>query len=118
MAKFVFAFDLNSAKDMNHPFVLNARNLTNFKLWRMALFNIMPRWVIQPLDLQILDSNSVDYISNLIKTLIKQRRENKTRYYDFLDLLVNRIDENNLDVTEEEIVSHCSKSLNLVFAKK
>ena len=31
VGKFVFAFDLNSAKDNNNPFVINARNVTDFK---------------------------------------------------------------------------------------
>lgn len=108
VAKFVFAFELNSAKDMNHPFVFNARNLTNFKMWKMAIFSILPTFVMELFNIQIIDQVSVDYMGDLVKTLVKQRRENKdVKYNDFLDLLVNRIDENNLNVTMDEIVSHC-----------
>ena len=108
IGRFVFAFDLNSARDNDHPFVFNARNLTNFKLWKMMLFNILPRGLINALDLQILDERSVDYMGDLIMALVKQRRENKElRFNDFLDMLVHRIDENNLNVTNDEIISHC-----------
>lgn len=108
VAKFVFAFDLNSAADNDHPFIFNARNLTNFKIWKMILFNILPAKVIETFDLQILSADSVDYMGELIRTLTKQRRQNPDiRYNDFLDLIVHRIDENNLNVTEEQIIAHC-----------
>lgn len=108
IAKFVFAFEINSAKDNENKFVLNSRNLTNFKVWKMLLFNILPRWLISATDIQILNQESVNYMGDLIKSLVKQRRENKEiRYNDFLDMIVHRIDENNLDVTEDEIIAHC-----------
>lgn len=109
IAKFVFAFELNSAKDQNHSFVVNARNLTNFKRWRMAIFNLLPRYLIEKTGFQILEDSSIDYINDLVKVLVNQRRKNKdVKYNDFLELLIDKIDANNLDVTEKEIVAFCS----------
>ena len=72
------------------------------------LFNILPRGVVNALDLQILDVQSVDYMGDLIIALVKQRRENKQQQWnDFLEMIVNRIDENQLNVTNDEIIAHC-----------
>lgn len=72
------------------------------------LFNILPRGLVNALDLQILDVRSVDYMGDLIMALVKQRREDKRQQWnDFLEMIVTRIDENQLNVTNDEIISHC-----------
>ncbi|KAK4336810.1 hypothetical protein RND71_043689 [Anisodus tanguticus] len=75
---------------------------------KMALFAILPTSVIDLLRLSVLDIEAVDYLANLCKSIIKQRRENKNeKFNDFLDELITSIDEKNLEVPLNEIIAHC-----------
>nr|WPM94889.1 cytochrome p450 4725A2 [Polyphagotarsonemus latus] len=108
IAKFVFAVEINSFVDENHPFVVNVKKLTNFKKSKMSLFAILPTSVIDLLRLSVLDIEAVDYLANLCKLIIKQREENKEKKFnDFLDDLLTTINEKNLNVPMNEIIAHC-----------
>ena len=105
IAKFVFAIELNSAKDQNHPLVVAVRKLLTFNSnWKFLLFTILPTKVLEILDIQLLNVESLEYVGNLCEFLVKQRRENKdTKYNDFLDLLIESIDEKKLNVSQDAI---------------
>nr|WPM94888.1 cytochrome p450 4725A1 [Polyphagotarsonemus latus] len=108
IAKFVFAVEINSFVDKDHPFVVNVKKLTNFKKSKMAVFAMLPTKVIDLLKLSVLDTEAVDYIDNLCRSIIKQRKENKDkRFNDFLDEILSSIEEKNLDVPLKEIIAHC-----------
>lgn len=106
IAKYVFALDLNSHKDKNHPFVVSVKKFANFNQnWKFVLFSVLPESIIKAFDLQFLDVEPMDYVGNLVKFLIKERKEKKeTKYNDFLELFLSTIEEKKIDVKDEEII--------------
>lgn len=74
--------------------------------WKFILFGILPDWVVDALDLQFIEVEPMDYVGNLVKFLIKERREKKgqIKYNDFLELLLDTMEEKKMDVKEDEII--------------
>lgn len=107
--KFVFSLDLNSAKDLNHPFVKNVRKLITFQDKLVNIFfSLLPAKMIKFFDIQFFDRHAMEYLANVTRVLIKQRNEDENKdSYDFLSLLLNTIREKNLNVSEEEIIGNC-----------
>lgn len=105
IGKFVFALELNSAKDQNHPFVKAVRKMVNFDATLFnVLLSVLPEKIINYFDIQFFDKEATEYIANTTRVLMKQRQENKEEYNDFLDMLMTSIREKNLDVPENEII--------------
>jgi hypothetical protein len=104
----VFAIELNSAKEINHPFVKCARKLfnTNSQLGSIILniiLSLLPAKVIK----HLADKQSFEWMANTTRSLIKQRKENSDENYnDFLELLINTMKEKNIDLKEEEIIGN------------
>nr|WPM94890.1 cytochrome p450 4725A3 [Polyphagotarsonemus latus] len=108
IAKFVFAVEINSFVEENHPFVINAINLTEFKKSKIALFAVLPAYLTNLFNIRILDNDAVDYLENLTKNIVENRKENKEKKFnDFLDDLLTTINEKNLNVSMSEIIAHC-----------
>ena len=107
IGKFVFALELNSAKDKDHPFVVAVRKLTNFDptILNIAL-SVLPESVINYFDISFFDKEATEYIANTTRVLMKQRSEGKEEYNDFIDMLMTSIREKNLDVSESEIIGN------------
>lgn len=108
--KFVYALELNSGKDLDHPFVKNVRRLTNFQdRWINIVFSLLPAKMVEYFDFQFIDVKAMEYLANVTRAIIKQRTEGENResYNDFIDLLINTIREKNLKVSDDEIISNC-----------
>ena len=73
------------------------------------VMNLMPPALVNFIakNYDFVDTASMDYLANLTRYLIKQRKENSGQYNDFLGLLINLIEEKNLDVPEDEIIGNC-----------
>ena len=112
IAKFVYSLDLNSAKDLDHPFVKNVRKLIDFQDKKINIFfSLWPAKLIKLFDIQFFDGSALEYLANVTRVLIKQRNETQNREnYDFLGLLINTIREKELNVPEEEIIGNCTVS--------
>lgn len=68
----------------------------------------MPDWLFKWIDFQLVDSEAMEYLANLTRSLIKQRNENKDQNYnDFLDLLLTAIREKNMEISENEVIGIC-----------
>ena len=63
IAKFVYAIELNSAKEPNHPFVQSARNLVKFNFGYMTfILNFLPKQVIEYFDFEIVDYTATEWL--------------------------------------------------------
>lgn len=110
IAKFVFALELNSATDKEHPFVRAVAKLVNFDdRFLSFVMNLMPPALVNFIakHYTFVDAEAMNYLADTTRALIKQRREHSGHYNDFLDLLLNAIKEKNVDVPEDEIVGNC-----------
>ena len=109
ISKFVFALELNSAKDKDHPFVKAVRKVVNFDATIFnVLLSLLPESLINYFDIQFFDKEATEYIANTTRVLMKQRKENKENYNDFLDMLMTSIQEKQLNVSEDEIIGRAT----------
>lgn len=108
VAKFVYALELNSAREPDHPFVKNVRRLLSSRGTLMNLIETCaPKFLIDFFDFQFVDVEALEYIASLTRAIIKQRTKSGGNYGDFLDLMLDSIREKKLDVKEEEIIGSC-----------
>lgn len=110
IGKFVFALELNSAKEVDHPFVKSIRKIVNFDdrltsiimgIVPPALFDLISKHY------KLMDEDSLNYLANTIRYLVKQRKENRGQFNDFLDMHLNAIEEKNVDLPEDELIGNC-----------
>ena len=107
IAKFVFALELNSAKDKDHPFVIAVKKMVNVDPTILNIvLSILPESVINYFDISFFDKEATEYIANTTRALMKQRSESKEEYGDFMDMLMTSIREKNLEVPENEIIGN------------
>lgn len=95
IGKFVYALELNSARDKDHPFCTNVQKLVDINYKRIAkgyTLGVLPK-----------------FVANTARYLIKKRDADGTQgsYHDFLDLLVGTFKDKHQDVPEEEIIGVC-----------
>lgn len=120
IAKCAFAVDTNTHEDLNHPFVVNATNLLTFSMWKIIPFLLMPKWLMEKLDIHFLDDSALTYLRQLGEHLLSERRkirrdvssESSSRtYHDFMQLMLEASsDEEPVNgkktLTDEEIVAN------------
>lgn len=117
IAKFVYAFDLNSAKDVDHPFVKAVAKLVNFDdRFLSFVMNLLPPALVNFLakHYTFVDDEATNYLADTTRYLIKQRKENSGQYNDFLSLLITAINEKNLDMSEDAIIGNCMAGGQLI----
>ena len=112
IGKFVYALELNSAKDQDHPFAKNVRKLVDIdykRVFRNLFFSLLPKFLIDYFEIQFVDSQAMEYMADMTRYLIKKREADGTEgsYHDFLDLLVTTFKDKHQDVPEEEIIGIC-----------
>ena len=92
IAKCAFATKTNSHKDQNDPFVKNAKEIFNFKIWRLLLVEFFPKWFLQLVGISSFSSEAgFDFFAKTTKQIIRRRRENKEKHNDFLQLLMDAV---------------------------
>lgn len=113
IAKFVFALELNSATDKDHPFVKTVAKLVNFDdRFLSFVMNLLPPALVNFIGrfYTFVDSEAMNYLADTTRYLIKQRKENSGQFNDFLDLLLDTMKEKNLELPEDEIIGNCMVS--------
>ena len=108
IGKFVYALQLNSSKEQDHPFAKNVRQLISASYGR-AIRNIVastvPKFMIEALNIQFVDE-SIEKLAEITRCLMKQRQESNTvgNYHDFIDLLVGSFKDKHQEIAEDEII--------------
>jgi cytochrome P450 family 3 subfamily A len=90
IAKCAFATNTNTHKDPNNPFTKNAFALFNLQLWKILLISLVPSFIIkiQAINQVITAANNIEFFNDFAKHLIRKRRENSEKHFDFLQLLI------------------------------
>lgn len=100
IAKFVFAVQVNSFKQKDDPFVVNAFRITQMRLLPLFVIQIFPLFISQHFADTIFDDKARTYFERLIEQILKERRLNaEIKYKDFLELM----QENSDQVSDQEI---------------
>jgi len=90
IAKCAFATTTNSHKDPDNPFIKHAKNIFNFRLWKLAVIVMTPVFILELIGLRsTTDSKSVGFFVDTTRHIIRKRRENKEKYNDLLQLLMD-----------------------------
>jgi cytochrome P450 family 3 subfamily A len=112
IAKCAFATNTNTHKDPNNPFTKNAFALFNLQLWKILLISLVPSFIIkiQAINQVITAANNIEFFNDFAKHLIRKRRENSEKHFDFLQLLMDA--ERNDNETREENDSNEAHHLN------
>ena len=67
IGKFVYALELNSAKDQDHPFAKNVRKLVDVSYKRVIksyVFSILPKSLLEYLEFQSSNSDAMEYMAD------------------------------------------------------
>ena len=70
IGKFVYALELNSAKDNNHPFAINVRKLVDVNYPRLIKnigMSLLPRFLINYFDFQFVDTEAMEYMAEMTR---------------------------------------------------
>jgi hypothetical protein len=98
IATCAFATKTNSHKDPNNPFIINAKNIFNLKASKVIPALIFPSFLLKILNIKsVNDVNSSNFFLDLMRHILKTRRNNKVKYND-LNFVNKRL-------TEDEIVA-------------
>ncbi len=90
IATCAFATKTNSHKDPNNPFIINAKNIFNLKASKVIPALIFPSFLLKILNIKsVNDVNSSNFFLDLMRHILKTRRNNKVKYNDFIQLLMD-----------------------------
>ena len=67
IAKFVFALELNSFKDKDHPFARNVQRLVDINYKRIAkayALSVLPKFVSDFFKIQTFDNDAMEFVAN------------------------------------------------------
>ena len=113
IAKVAFALETNTHEDPNHPFVVNAKKLFMFPIWKIFLLFFFPKWFLEKSGIHFLDQDGFSYLIKLAQHMIDERRRTGVkaqRFTDFLELMLQAGKEENDkstdSLTDEEIIAN------------
>jgi len=90
IAKCAFATNTNAHKDPNNPFVANAKEIFNFKLWRIMSIVILPAFMLKLISIKSFASEKANqFFFNVTRHILGKRRANNEKHNDFLQLLMD-----------------------------
>lgn len=116
IAKCCFATDLDAFESPHSIFITHCHNASTFKYPRLFFLETLPQKLLNFLRLPILKQESLSFLSQLIKHIIKSRELNPSlKVNDFIQFLAapktNEILDNNSDLrrkfTETELIATC-----------
>jgi len=111
-----FATKTNTQENPDHPFIDHAKKVFNINPFRLIAGLVFPLSVNKALNIKsVFGQKSIEYYIELTRHIIKKRKnENKDKYHDFLQLMINaeNIDENYRD-EDDKLDSHHVNEGNL-----
>ncbi len=117
IAKCAFATTTNSHKDPENPFIKHAKNLFNFRVWKLALIVILPEFLIEFMRITTSPKESFNFFVQTTNYIIRKRRENKEKHNDLLQLLMDAEKGDQLkhenDVNESHHINEGINQFNL-----
>ena len=113
IAKVAFAVETNTHEDPNHPFVVNAKKLQDFPIWKILPMYFFPQWLLEKSGIHFFDHAGFSYCKKLAQHMVDERRRTgvKAQHFpDFLQLMLQAGKEENDKsaggLTDEEIVAN------------
>lgn len=99
ISKCAFATNVNTHKDPDNLFVKNAQKVFNPIKWRILMTAIAPKFILNYIQFS-LNPGASDFFVNAASEMIRQRKTNKIKNNDFLQLLLD-VEQTAKQVVEE-----------------
>ena len=129
IAKCAFGTDINAHKDKDNPFVVNIKGIFEVNIILVLILNLIPNFILKMIGLDVLSKGgflqSAEFLFNVLRHIIKKRRENNQRREHFLQLLmdcqnINKVNEeddekdNDIDIDAESHHNGGNEQFNYV----
>ncbi|CAG2104891.1 unnamed protein product, partial [Medioppia subpectinata] len=112
IATCAFATKTDVHKNLDSLFVLNARRVFNFNLFKLLSMIILPAFVVKKLNLSGAGTNTgTEFFLNSTKQIISTRKQTKKKYNDFIQLLMD-VEKGSDDERRDETDVHESHHVN------
>ena len=106
IAKVLFAIDVNSYKERDTDFVKHAVRMGDLNLFHAALAKILPKKIVNLLQLNAFDAVPMNKLGDYFKIILKQRKQGKINYNDLSDVIQTAVEENKVSLTEDEVIGN------------
>ncbi len=73
IAKCAFATTTNSHKDPENPFIKHAKNLFNFRIWKLALIAMFPEFLLDLMRITATSNESSNFFVQTTNYIIRKR---------------------------------------------
>ncbi|GFS86374.1 cytochrome P450 3A21 [Nephila pilipes] len=106
IARSAFGTKIESHNDPDNEFVKNVRkNFSDFTIPRMMFALFVPGWILKwvPFKLNPMIFDKDNFFRDVTRSVIRQRKETGTRYNDFLQMLMDIVDETDQNENQESI---------------
>ncbi|GFT13412.1 cytochrome P450 3A28 [Nephila pilipes] len=101
IAKVAFGTQVNSHNDPENTFVKHAKQIFQPMVFLSILFLLLPNWLLRKFNLIRLDKDN--FFQNVIKKVMKERKESGKRSSDVLQILMDATDEHKHSLNSELI---------------
>ncbi|GFU06040.1 cytochrome P450 3A28 [Trichonephila clavipes] len=101
IAKVAFGTKINSHNDPENTFVKHANQIFQPKVLTTLMFLILPLWLLRKFNVIRIDKD--DFFQNVIKQVVKERKETGKKYSDVLQILMDATDEHKSSLNSELI---------------
>ncbi|CAG2117959.1 unnamed protein product, partial [Medioppia subpectinata] len=103
IANCAFATKTNSLKDPNNAFLINARKVFSPPVWRVLIGFLLPTNALNFLNIRTLfEEKSLDFFSQTMREIIKNRKKSETKFNDFVELLMKAKERNDENRDESD----------------
>ena len=106
IAKVLFAIDVDSYKERDTDFVKHAVRMGDLNLFHAALAKILPKKIVNLLQLNAFDVVPMNKMGDYFKILLKQRKQDGVNYNDLSDVIQTAVEENKVSLTEDEVIGN------------
>ena len=105
-SKAIFSLDVDSFKadQQNSEFAKLALRVGDVNTLNILLISLVPKFIWQFFNLNIVDIEPLDKLGNLFKKLVRER-DPKARFNDLVELL--QIRDGKLKMSEDEVIGNC-----------
>ncbi|CAG2102957.1 unnamed protein product [Medioppia subpectinata] len=98
-----FGTQTNSHTDPNSVFVTNANKSLNPKPYRLLLSIMLPKLVMKLFNMKhAIEESANEFFFTIVRQIMNGRKNNRNKYNDFLDLLINLEKNDNNVITNEK----------------
>ncbi|XP_025084850.1 cytochrome P450 3A56-like [Pomacea canaliculata] len=111
IAGVVFGLQVDSLQNPKDPFVYHARNVLYGRQWVLPLYETLPflSTLLNKIGLTFSPKESTDFFYNVTEAALKERRQEKERFSDFLQLLVEAEKEQEAQQEVDAEIDHRSQ---------